>query len=355
MLVNNGNFIIKQAGTTFLTFIFFLFHTSGICGPLEFEKAIDYKPPRPLYGHFQLKIDPGDDPFSGDGMGFQCLSYDQCSSVIFQLGIVRFQIGNGKAVKFLSTSPSDLKSELESQWKDKFPNVTPATIGKLNEFTTVSLTAFRSGDTKPSLFQVCWVQIETNMVLKITAVSCDATTFNALTNSLQSLKINKSRLLASLKPRKPEVTTQRLDKVTVGYIPTRPFNGRYIAAFIFCGEQRTFAFTAVDNGNPAVPVNSAAKWLEKLCDLSNQKDSLRMAVFEIGENEVSLGYDERTCGFIAETNKTAIELAKKNDFHCPTALNILSWQDNGNLEGFQKIAEYKMDATLFIRKREIDY
>jgi hypothetical protein len=275
--------------------------------------------------------------------------------VIFQIATVRFRILEGKAVKFLSTSPSDLKGELESAWKEKISNTSPATIGKLNGFTTVSLTGSKSADAIPSFFQVCWVQLETNTVLKVVAVSCDTTTFKTLTNSLQSLKINKSQLLASLKPRKPEVTTQRLDKVMVGYIPTRPFDGRYIAAFIFQGEHQTYAFTAADNGNPNTLVHNAAKWLEKLCKLSNQKDSLRMAVFEIGENEVSVGYDERTCGFIAETNKAAIELAKKNDFHCPTALNIWSWRENGSLDGFTIIAEYKMDATLFIRKREIDY
>jgi hypothetical protein len=41
----------------------------------------------------------------------------------------------------------------------------------------------------------CWIQLETNIAVKITAASCDAKTFNALTNSLQSLKINEKGIL----------------------------------------------------------------------------------------------------------------------------------------------------------------
>jgi hypothetical protein len=51
-------------------------------------------------------------------------------------------------------------------------------------------------------FHSCWIQIETNIVIKISATSCDAKIFDALTNSLQSLKINRKgiiKLVASQK------------------------------------------------------------------------------------------------------------------------------------------------------------
>jgi hypothetical protein len=123
---------------------------------------------------------------------------------------VRFQFKKGVGLQFLSASPADLKGELESEWKDKVPNAPPAIIGKLDGFTAIKLTASRPANIKPSLFQVFWIQIETNIVLKVEAASCDATTFKALTNSLQSLKIDKPKLLASLisdEPKMPAATS----------------------------------------------------------------------------------------------------------------------------------------------------
>jgi hypothetical protein len=165
----------------------------GICSPPDFTKAIQYTPPT---NFLNAPLGSDDNLFGGNMEAFQYSSGDQCSTIIFQLGLVCFYIGDGKVIKFLPAKPSNLKESLESEYKGRLPNLTPAVIGKLNGLTTVSLTALRPSSS-PAFFHFCWIQLETNIVVKITAVSCDAETFKALTNSLQSLKIDKKKLLKS--------------------------------------------------------------------------------------------------------------------------------------------------------------
>jgi hypothetical protein len=165
----------------------------GICSPLDFTKVIRYIPPT---NFLSAPLGSDDDLFGGNMAACQYSSSDQCSTIIFQLGLACFYIGDGKVIKFLPAKPTDLKESLENENKGRLPNLTPAVIGKLNGLTTVSLTATRPSGS-PAFFHFCWIQLETNIVVKVTAVSCDAETFKALTNSLQSLKIDKKRLLNS--------------------------------------------------------------------------------------------------------------------------------------------------------------
>jgi len=165
----------------------------GICDPPDSTKVIQYTPP----AHFFADPPNSDDNFfGGNTASLQYSSSDQCSSVIFQVGLGCYYIGNGKVMKFLPSTPADLKKSLEREYKGRLPNLTPAVVGKLNGLTMVNLTATRPSSS-PAFFHFCWIQLETNIVVKVTAVSCDAETFKVLTNSLQSLKIDKKRLLKS--------------------------------------------------------------------------------------------------------------------------------------------------------------
>lgn len=49
----------------------------------DFANAIRYTPP-PSYGTFELKHDPGDDPFSGKGPGLMLLANDQKERVLLR-------------------------------------------------------------------------------------------------------------------------------------------------------------------------------------------------------------------------------------------------------------------------------
>jgi len=102
-------------------------------------------------------------------------------------------------VKFLPTEPTDLKKYLEAEYNGRFPNITPAVIDEIDGLTSVSLTATRPpGPIRPYFLYFRWIQIKTNMVVKIEAVSCNTNTFMAVSNSIRSIKIDKTQLLKAL-------------------------------------------------------------------------------------------------------------------------------------------------------------
>jgi hypothetical protein len=193
------NTIKKQIAAVLWTGLLTL-TVQSVAAPLDFTEAIHYTSPTNFYRYTLdegLRSDPGDNPFSMNGQTF--LQYkdknDQCDLVIFQFGLVGAYIGEGKVVKFLPVTPTSLKTEIESEYNGKFSNSTVA-AGEICGLTSVSLTAIRNPDAiRPYFLHFCWIQIETNTVLKISAYSCNAESFKAVTNSLQSLKIDKPKLL----------------------------------------------------------------------------------------------------------------------------------------------------------------
>jgi hypothetical protein len=172
----------------------------GMTAPPDFTKAIKYTPPTNFYGGpaGEARTDPGDNPFSMNGP--RVLEYldknDRCGCIIFQLGLVGAYVGEGKVVKFLPVASSALKEEIESEYKGKFPNSTPAIVGEINGLTSVSLTATRPpGEIRPYFLYFCWIQIETNIALKVAAYACNAESIQAMTNSLKTLQIDKKQFL----------------------------------------------------------------------------------------------------------------------------------------------------------------
>src|ERR1700733_11822614 len=171
--------------------------------PLDFTEAIHYTSPTNFYRYTLdegLRSDPGDNPFSMNGRVF--LQYkdknDQCGLIIFQFGLVGAYIGQGKVIKFLPVTPTTLKAEMESEYRGKFPNSTVVT-GEISGLTSASLmTARNPGSVRPYFLHFCWIQIETNTVLKISAYSCNTESLKAVTDSLLSLKIDQPRLLKFL-------------------------------------------------------------------------------------------------------------------------------------------------------------
>jgi len=325
------------------------------CGELDFAKAIHYSVPTnvltPVIG--ALRHDPGDNPLSLDGPGCQYGSADNSTWLIFQTGLVRAYIGQGKVVHFLPVEPSTLKEDLENQYRTggeggqgKFSSVTPATISKINGRTAVSLTATRAGG-NPSLFLFCWIQIETNIALKITAVSSKSEAFEALTNSLQSVKIDKTALFAALTPKKPELTTNHLEKVEIGYMPWR--NAR-VAAFVFHCQGKIYSFAAFGAGVPDQTLGWMRPSLEKLRDTSTDATMRRMVVIVIaptgdGPNDV-----QRTCHFIIEPASSQMVDLHADYFPITPVMMFSEEWENKMPASFEKSAEYKMDAKLVIRK-----
>jgi len=172
----------------------------GMCGSIEnFTKTIHYIPPKPFFINDVPTNEVFTDPFSigENGVQYTSASDDQCSLLTFQLDLACYYLGDGKVYKFLPAKPSDLQIDFDKFYQDqlKLTNMPAATFRKVSGLTAVNSTATKSPGAGPTFFYFCWVQLETNIVVKISVASCDLKTFNGLTNSLQSLKINKNEIL----------------------------------------------------------------------------------------------------------------------------------------------------------------
>lgn len=179
------------------------FHS--LAAPPDFTKVIHYAAPTNFVGLVagEKRSDPGDNPMILSGPRIfdfkERYDYRHPSEIIFNLGLVCACVGPGKVIEFLPTTPDLMKKEMEAQYKGKFPTITSVSIEKINGLNAVCFTASRPpGPVQPYFLHFCWVQIETNIVLKITAVSSNINIFQSETNSLQSLQIDKSSLLRML-------------------------------------------------------------------------------------------------------------------------------------------------------------
>lgn len=174
----------------------FVLADRGECSSVDnFTKTVSYTAPTNFYIH-DYTDDNYPTPFSIGGSGIE-YDHDPNSNILFELGMACYSIGeSGNGVKFLPTKPADLKNDFETFYRGAFTNMEPARLSKMSGFTAVS---FSTPTSPPGLgacfYYSCWIQIETNIVVKVSTTSCDAKIFNALTNSLQSLKINKKEIL----------------------------------------------------------------------------------------------------------------------------------------------------------------
>ena len=66
-------------------------------------------------------------------------------------------------------------------------------IGKIAGFNSVSVSS------NTNLSYLCWIQIESNIVVTVEIHSCNNQNFNAATSSLQTLKINKREIMNIVK------------------------------------------------------------------------------------------------------------------------------------------------------------
>lgn len=177
----------------------------ALASPPDSTKVIHYTAPTNFLGGVAVepRSDPGDNPMALDGPPIlefkERYDYRHPSEIRFNLGLACAYLGPGKVVQFLPATATSLKEDMEAQYKGKFPTSTSVSIGKINRLTAVSFTGKRPpGPVQPYFLHFCWLQIETNIVLKITAVSSDIKIFQSETNSLQSLEIDKVSLLRML-------------------------------------------------------------------------------------------------------------------------------------------------------------
>lgn len=170
----------------------------GLCSSVEnFTNTVTYITPTNFYMH-NYSDDNYPAPFTIGGSLIEYDAYanstDPDSNIQFDLALACYSFGKD-GVKVLETKPSDLKKDFENYYRDVFTNMPPAKIGKLDGLTTVSSTASMPAASGTWFFHSSWIQIETNVVVKVTVNSYNAEVFDSLTNSLKTIKINRQRIL----------------------------------------------------------------------------------------------------------------------------------------------------------------
>jgi hypothetical protein len=325
----------------------FVFTVCAIGSTLDLAKAIHYVSPTNFHGGLAHPyLDPGDNPLSLDSPDF--LQYADrtggSGEVMFRLGLIGAYIGDGKIVHFLPVTPSLMKEEIESEYKKKLPNLTSPTIGKINGLTAVSLTAFRPTG-NPNFFCFNWIQVETNIAVKVTAIASDVASFQKITNSLKTITIDKKSFLEALKPKDADVVTNHLEGVEIGSIKQ---NGQGMGVCVLHTKNKIYSISGGIS-----PSSTAA--FQRLRDFSNISNALRVVLINIAPD-----IPQTDLTIVAETNAAAIgpefnDLQSPNHyFNIPPVALVWHFVENEVPKGFQKEAEYKMNAILYIRKEPSD-
>jgi hypothetical protein len=111
--------------------------------------------------------------------------------------ILSTQSGGHVCGPMLPRSPSDLQNDFLNYYHGgvaNFTNLVPVILGKTAGYTSVSAsTFFPSND---NYFYSCWIQIESNIVVRVEIETSSKQTFKVAQKSLKTLKIRKKEILS---------------------------------------------------------------------------------------------------------------------------------------------------------------
>lgn len=332
---------------------FFTMHLFG--SPAELTNvvsAIYLAPPAGFQAHFETHqyAAPNDGPFDLDGPDF--LSYVKFGRnggrIAFQPGMVGAYVGAGKAVHFKRVDATLLKDELENQCDKKFGGATSAGVETIDGYIAADLTVSRSLGGHPRFLNFCWIQIEGNEVLKVTSYSDDTNTFAAMIDCLKSLTIDKRRYFSALNLKEATVSTNQLTRIEIGHVT---HNGIPFGYCVLHTEQKIYSFN-VWWGIGGKELDAPKIYFKRLEDYSKSPNSLRIVVIDLTSK-----YRQNTINIEAETNATEVAEFQLGDIRSPAfqlgspyMSVIFYFAENGIPDGFKEEAEYKVKATLFIRK-----
>lgn len=315
--------------------------------------TIHYTPPTNFYGGIaHPRTDPGDNPLSLTSPEFlEYTSKDsRTANVMFSLALVGAYVGQGKVMHFLPVTPDLMRNEIEEENKRKFPQTTPASVANIHGLTAVNLTASRpTGD--PQFLRFCWIQVETNLALKITAIASDLVSFAAATNSLNTINIDKGRFLAAVyaKPNDADVLTNQLQRVELGHMQE---NGARTGVCVFYTKGKIYSCTVGRTFNPNEDLNSAIAAFGGLQELVGSKNALRAVVIDIAPD-----IPQTSLLVAGDANPTAgsyfwLRNIQSPDTRFPAPITLIGRLWEGTIpQGFHKESEYTVNATLYIRKQ----
>jgi hypothetical protein len=347
----NPESLMKHAIALALCMVVLGLTRSTTAAPPDLSDIVRFAAPTNFFRHIPEgppRSDQGDDPFSMDGREFFYYQdkNDRYGQIIFKFGAVGAFVGQGKAVKFTTVTPATLKKQFEYAYRGNFSDAASIISSEIDGLPFVGLSAVRTA--QPNYWHWCWVQVDTNTVLKITVVSGDKETFKGVTNSLSSLTIDQPKLRALIRAEQMEITASHLQKVEFGHMN---WQGRRTLAFMLHCKDKSFSFAAEEKGTPGETLKIATNWFAKLSDASSQSNPFRMVVIDLGRFPNGPEGIQRTCSFALEERPDAMTRIERADFRLPPALEIAEFWDNTQPDGFEKIGEYQMNADLIIRRK----
>jgi hypothetical protein len=318
----------------------------------DLAACIHYTPPTNFYGGVVThpRTDPGDNPLSLTSPEFLEYSDPRSGShVIFSFALIGAYVGDGKVVHFLPVTPSLMTKEIEAEYKGKFPYITPASFNLIHGLTAVNLTAVRPAG-EPRFLRSCWIQVETNLALKITALASDTPSFTTTTNSLNTISIDKPTFLATLyaKPKDAGVITNHLQRVELGHAQQ---GGYTYPVCVLYTKERIYSLPVGQTSHPSEDLNGCKAAFGSLRDLSGLKNVLRTVVIDSAPD-----VPQTSLFVVAETNPAPSAAWIGNIrspnlfFPAPVAFTGLPLAP-GIPQGFFKEAAYIVDAPLYLRKQ----
>jgi hypothetical protein len=318
----------------------------------DLAACIHYTPSTNFYGGVvtQPRTDPGDNPLSLTSPEFLEYSDPRTGAhVLFSFALIGAYLGEGKVTHFLPVTSSLMMKEIEAEYKGKFPQTTPVALSQFHGLTAVSLTAARP-EGQPRFLRFCWIQVETNLALKITAFASDILSFSSTTNSLNTISIDKPTLLATLyaNPKDAGVITNHLQRVELGHAQQA---GNIYPVCVLYTKERTYSLPVGQTFHASESLNGCKAAFGTLRDLSGLRDVLRTVVIDSAPD-----VPQTSLFVVAETNPapSAAWIANIRSpnlyFPAPVTFTGLPYA-LGVPQGFSKEAAYIVDAPLYLRKQ----
>jgi hypothetical protein len=170
----------------------------------NFTKSVYFVPPSNFHMH-DFSKDEYSDLFKywGSGIGYEEIPGNVGDEgILFMLGPSCLQDGKFRD-PMLPRSPADLRSDFDFFYHGplnlNLTNLPPAKIGKTAGYISVSASTFFTNN--DNYFFASWIQIKSNIVVKVEIQSLSKGSFEAATNSLKTLRINRTEILNILKSR----------------------------------------------------------------------------------------------------------------------------------------------------------
>jgi hypothetical protein len=302
--------------------------------------ALRFEPPA-IVGINELTRAPDGMPFAGDALGVDCYTDENRDG----FGWLRLQfiwagvaVSDGKRIKYSMTTTNEFVQFIKDTLSK---NPSPLNITVFEGFPSAVVKSSNSSP-RTRLHEAVFVQVKTNIVLRMTVSAQTETVFDALTASLKTVRIDLEKLFEFIRPKEPKITVIDAAKAEIGFAP---LGDREVLAIVFRSKDSTWSMV----GSLHFDQESENELFEKLSgtlnDLGNQsvirETPLRatLEVYRTGDGPDEL---QRSITFHMG------ELRNSRSSREGTAFSIMRLLNQKSPDGFRKVRELPFRVNLAI-------